>query len=50
MEKRGYLTSHKKLHKGKYRRIYMITEEGLNALKAANSKVRELFKELIEEK
>lgn len=47
MEIRGYLTSHRKLHKGKYRRIYMITEEGLSALKAANSKVRELFKELI---
>ncbi len=50
MEKRGYLTSRKKLHGGKYRRVYRITEEGRSALKAANLKVRELFRELIEEK
>lgn len=50
MEKRGYLISDKKLHKGKYRRIYRITDEGGSALVAANSKVRELFKELIEER
>jgi len=48
MEKRGYLISDKKLHKGKYRRIYRITDEGGSALVAANAKVRELFKELIE--
>ena len=50
MEKRGYLISDKKLHKGKYRRIYRITDEGGSALVAANAKVRELFKELIEER
>lgn len=50
MEKRGYLTSRKKLHGGKYRRVYRITEEGRSALKAANLKVRELFRELIEGK
>jgi len=50
MEQSGYLVSDKKLHKGKYRRIYRITDEGRLALKAANAKVRELFKELIEGK
>jgi len=50
MEKRGYLTSRKKLHGGKYRRLYRNTEEGRSALKAANLKVRELFRELIEGK
>ncbi len=50
MEKRGYLISEKLIHQGKYRRVYRITEQGVQALKASNSKVRELFKELIEEK
>lgn len=49
MEKRSYLISEKKLHKGKYRRVYKITRKGMMALEAANSKVKELFKELIEE-
>lgn len=50
MENRGYLISDKLLHQGKYRRVYRITKQGVQALKASNSKVRELFNELIEEK
>lgn len=50
MEKKGYLASEKVLYKGKYRRVYRITEMGRSALEAAYSKVKELFKELIEEK
>lgn len=48
MENKGYLSSEKILHEGKYRRIYKITKKGRKALEAANLKVKELFKELIE--
>lgn len=50
MEKRGYLVSEEILFKGKYRRVYRITHRGKGALRAANLKVKELFKELIEGK
>jgi DNA-binding PadR family transcriptional regulator len=50
MEKKDYLASEKVLYKGKYRRVYKLTEKGQNALEAAYGKVKELFKELIEEK
>jgi PadR family transcriptional regulator PadR len=50
LEKKGYLVS-KELRKGKsLRKVYRATPLGRKALKAANSKVRELFRELIEGK
>jgi PadR family transcriptional regulator PadR len=49
LEKKGYLKS-SELRNGKsLRRVYRATPLGRKALKAAKSKVRELFHELIEE-
>jgi DNA-binding PadR family transcriptional regulator len=49
MEKRGYLKSERELINGKIRRVYGITPVGVDALKEAKSKVRELFGELFED-
>jgi PadR family transcriptional regulator PadR len=50
LEKKGYLVS-KEQRKGKsLRKVYRATALGRKALIAANSKVRELFRELIEGK
>jgi len=50
LEMKGYLRS-KEEHKGKSRRkVYRATPLGRKALSAAKSKVRELFRELIEGK
>ena len=48
MEKRGYLKSEKEIVKGKIRRVYSITGQGMDMLTEAKSKVRELFGELFE--
>jgi len=50
LEKKGYLRSSEQ-HNGKSRRkVYRATPRGRSALSAARSKVRELFRELIEGK
>ncbi len=48
MEKKGYLNSEKEIVKGKIRRVYSITAQGMEMLTEAKSKVRELFGELFE--
>lgn len=48
MEKEGYLVSTKALVNGKIRRLYKITDDGDNLLKAARIKVKELFGEMFE--
>lgn len=50
LERRGYLRSHVERQGRTARRIYTATPAGKRALKAALGKVRELFRELIEEK
>src|ERR1019366_788126 len=50
LEKKGYLVS-RDLRNGKSRRkVYRATAQGKRALQAAQSKVRELFQELVEGK
>ena len=49
MEKKGYLRSHVEREGKTSRRIYQSTVLGKRALKSALGKVRELFRELVEE-
>lgn len=50
MEERGYLSS-KLVREGKRsRRIYRATKRGRTALKVAQTKLRELFREVVEER
>ena len=49
LEKKGYLRSVEQRKGKSLRRVYRATALGRNALRAAKSKVRELFHELIEE-
>src|ERR1039458_7319313 len=48
LEKKGYLRSSEERKGKSFRKIYRATPLGRKALKAAKSKVRELFGELIE--
>ena len=50
LERKAYLRSHVERHGKTSRRVYEATPLGKRALKAALSKVRELYGELIEEK
>ncbi len=50
LEKKGYLRSIEERNGKSRRKIYRATPLGRKALKAANKKVRELFRELIEGK
>ena len=50
MEKKGYLSSRRKNVNGKIRRLYRITPLGRNTLKGSEQKIRELFRELLEDK
>ena len=49
LERKGYLRSSRRLDDGRHRRMYQITPAGRRALKAARSKVRELFGEMFED-
>jgi PadR family transcriptional regulator PadR len=49
MERAGYLISTPAQYGGRERRIYLVTEDGKDALRAGKAKVRELFQELFEE-
>lgn len=48
LEKKGYLRSTLRRHGRSFRKLYRATPAGRKALKAAKSKVRELFGELME--
>ncbi len=48
MELNGFLSSHKAVANGKYRKYYTITEEGKMALSQADDKIDELTRELNE--
>jgi DNA-binding PadR family transcriptional regulator len=48
MERDGLLKSRSVVVEGKVRRVYRITEKGLEALEQAKRRVRELFSELME--
>jgi PadR family transcriptional regulator PadR len=50
LEKKGYLHSKTQRNGKSLRKVYRATPLGRKALKAANNKVRELFRELIEGK
>lgn len=50
LEKKGYLRSTEQRSGKSRRKVYRATPQGRNALAAAKSKVRELFRELIEGK
>ena len=50
LEKKGYLRSRSQRNGKSLRKVYRATPLGRKALMAANSKVRELFRELIEGK
>ena len=50
LEVKGYLVSERRLAKGRFRRFYSITPEGVAALEAAREKVMELFGELFEDR
>jgi PadR family transcriptional regulator, regulatory protein PadR len=50
LEKKGYLRSRNQRNGKSLRKVYRATALGRKALKAANNKVRELFRELIEGK
>ena len=50
LEKKGYLRSSEQRNGKSLRKVYRATPLGRKALNAANSKVRELFRELIEDK
>ncbi len=49
MEERGYLKSQETLSEGRRRRMYRATARGKKVLAEAKTKVRELFRELVEE-
>jgi PadR family transcriptional regulator PadR len=46
----GYLTSHAEIVAGKQRKYYRATAEGAAALEATKAKLRELVKEVIDDK
>ena len=50
LEKKGYLRATLQRSGKSLRKVYRATPQGKAALKAAKSKVRELFRELIEGK
>jgi PadR family transcriptional regulator PadR len=50
LEKKGYLRSRNQRNGKSLRKVYRATPLGRKALRAANNKVRELFRELIEGK
>jgi DNA-binding PadR family transcriptional regulator len=50
LEEVGYLTSHTKVVAGKQRKYYRATPEGAAALEATKEKLRELIKEVIDDK
>lgn len=50
LEKKGYLRSTERRNGKSLRKVYRATPRGRKALRAAKSKVRELFRELIEGK
>jgi PadR family transcriptional regulator len=50
LEKKGYLRSKTQRNGKSLRKVYRATPLGRKALKAANNRVRELFRELIEGK
>ena len=49
MEDKGYLLSERETVKGRTRRMYSITGSGMDLLKEAKTKVKELFGELFED-
>jgi len=49
LEKSGYLKSHTELSGGRQRRLYKMTESGLQVLALGKTKVWELFRELFED-
>lgn len=49
MEKLGYLRSHVESVAGRNRRVYQATRAGKEALKLGKQRVRELYRELLEE-
>jgi len=50
LEKRGYLSSRKEPMGRTFRRLYRATDEGRAALEIGRSKLRELFREVVEHK
>jgi PadR family transcriptional regulator PadR len=50
LEKKGYLRSTEERNGKSLRKIYRATPRGKTALKAAKSKIRELFREVVEGK
>lgn len=50
LEEVGYLTSHSEVVAGKTRKYYRATPEGAAALEATKAKLRELVKEVIDDK
>lgn len=50
LEKQGYLERSSRVVAGKVRKYYVITEEGLEILKDASKKIRELVDEVLEER
>ena len=50
LEEVGYLTSHAEVVAGKTRKYYRATPEGAAALEATKAKLRELVKEVIDDK
>jgi len=49
LERDGYLKQQREVIGGKVRKYYSITEQGLEILKEASSKIRELVDEVLEE-
>jgi len=49
LEKKGYLVSTEKRQGKSLRKVYRATAQGKKALAGARDKVRELFKELLED-
>ncbi|WP_205679074.1 PadR family transcriptional regulator [Aquisphaera insulae] len=50
LEEAGYLTSHAEVVGGKTRKYYRATREGAAALEATRAKLRELVKEVLEDR
>ncbi len=49
LEKKGYLERSSRVVAGKVRKYYVITQQGLEVLKDASKKIRELVDEVLEE-
>lgn len=47
LERAGYLRSEKRVVGGRVRRVYVITERGLQALETARARIRELTGEVL---